>query len=185
MADQSGSSCFQKLFESALQDYEKKTGITLTQHPLAVRLRSCQSVEDITTLLQSQVQGVGCLQASDKMMKSIERTLSILNPLSAAASLSTDMASPKALRAGSESDRFFFHFCRPYNPRKRYRLVSVSYSMYVPFPSPHVGILVTSKRTRRPTASFPVVTHSPTCLNRSNYSSTVSTYIRGSLLRPQ
>jgi hypothetical protein len=106
MADQSGSSCFQELFESALQDYEKKTGITLAQHPLAVQLRSRQSAEDITTLLRSQVQGLGYLQAGDKMIKSIERTLSILNPLSAASSLSTDMASPKPLRAGFASERF-------------------------------------------------------------------------------
>lgn len=184
MAHQSGSSRFQELFECALQDYEQKTGIALAQHPLAVQLRSDQSVEDITTLLRSQVQGVGYQQRSDKMMKSIERTLSILNPLSAVVSLSVDMASPKALRADRHLT-VFSRFCRPYNPRKRYRLVSVSYLVYVHFPSPYVGTLVTPKRTSRPTASFPVVMHSSTCLNRSNYSSTVSTYIRGCLLRPQ
>jgi hypothetical protein len=109
MADQSQSSCFQELFESALQNYETKTGVTLTQHPLAVQLQSCQSIADITTLLQSQVQGVNSPQESDRIMKSIERILSILTPLSAAASLAVDMASQTAPRAASASmisDRF-------------------------------------------------------------------------------
>jgi len=103
MVDQSGPSCFQELFESALQNYETKTGITLIQHPLAVQLQSCQSVEDITALLQSQVQGVSYLQASDRIMKSIKSILSILSPLLAAASLAVDLASQKVLRAVSAS----------------------------------------------------------------------------------
>jgi hypothetical protein len=53
MAAQSGSARFQALFESALKDYEKKTGITLSKHPLAVQLQSCHSEHDITDLLQS------------------------------------------------------------------------------------------------------------------------------------
>ena len=52
MTDHSASHRFQALFESALQAYESKTGITLAQHPLAVDLQDCHSVDDITTLLQ-------------------------------------------------------------------------------------------------------------------------------------
>jgi hypothetical protein len=47
MADHSGSDPLS--FESALQAYQKKTGITLAQHPIAVNLQSCHSVEEITT----------------------------------------------------------------------------------------------------------------------------------------
>jgi len=45
MADQSlaRSARFQVLFESALQAYKKRTGITLAEHPLTVELESCHS----------------------------------------------------------------------------------------------------------------------------------------------
>jgi hypothetical protein len=87
MADQSGSHRFQALFESALQAYGRKTGVTLAQHPLAVQLQSCHSVDDITTLLQERAQAFGNFRERDRMMKSIETTVSILTPLSDAAPL--------------------------------------------------------------------------------------------------
>jgi len=87
MADYSGSARFQALFESALQAYEKKTGITLAQHPLARQLESCHSIEDTITLLQRQVGAVNDSQANDRIMKAIKTTVSILTPLSDAASL--------------------------------------------------------------------------------------------------
>ena len=84
MTEQSGSSHFQELFESALQAYEKKTGITLSRHPLAMKLQSCDSVEGITTLLQGQAKS---FKKSDKIIRSMETIVSILTPLSFAASL--------------------------------------------------------------------------------------------------
>jgi hypothetical protein len=87
MTDQSGSARFQALFESALQAYEKKTGITLAQHPLAVKLQSCRSVEDVTALLQGQAKAFSDFQANDRITKAIKTTISILTPLSDAASL--------------------------------------------------------------------------------------------------
>jgi hypothetical protein len=87
MADQSGSHRFQALFESALQAYGRKTGVTLAQHPLAVQLQSCHSVDDITTLLKERAQAFGNFRERDRMMKSIETTVSILTPLSDAAPL--------------------------------------------------------------------------------------------------
>jgi len=53
MTDQSASARFHALLESALQDYEKKPGITLTDwdDSLAIQLQRCLSIDDITTLL--------------------------------------------------------------------------------------------------------------------------------------
>lgn len=84
MTEQSGSARFQELFESALRAYEKKTGITLSRHPLAMKLQTCDSVEGITALLQDQAKG---FKKRDKIIKSMETIVSILTPLSFAASL--------------------------------------------------------------------------------------------------
>ena len=86
MADHSESAPFQQLFDSALQAYDRKTGITLFQHPLARRLQSCHSVQDVITLLHSQAQAFNDFQR-DRIINSINATLSILTPLSATASL--------------------------------------------------------------------------------------------------
>ena len=86
MGDQSGSTRFRAPFESALEAYEKKTGITLAEHPLALQLQSCHSVEDITTLVQDQASAFGEFRGKDRIMKSIKSTASILATLSATAS---------------------------------------------------------------------------------------------------
>ena len=130
MADQSGPARFQALFESALQDYERKTGITLAQHPLAVDLQDCHSIDDITTLLQGRTQAFSDFRERDRMMKAIKTTVSILNPLSDAASLAdvVGLVRQNALIAFSTSLTFFRH--HSHLPRQ-YRLVSVYYWMYV------------------------------------------------------
>jgi hypothetical protein len=87
MADQSGSTRFRELFESALEGYEKKSGVTLANHPLAVQLQSSLSVESITTVLQGQAQAFNEFRGGDRVMKSIRITVSILTRLSAVASL--------------------------------------------------------------------------------------------------
>jgi hypothetical protein len=100
MADQSGSARLQDLFDLALQAYEKKTSIALAQHPLAVNLQNCQSVDDITTLLQSQAQAFNAFRESDRIMRAIKTIVSILAPLSGALSFANAVGSvrQKALR---------------------------------------------------------------------------------------
>jgi hypothetical protein len=78
MTDQSG---FQAHFDTALQTYERMTGIILAQHPLVVQLESCVSVGDTTAFLQRQAEPVSDFQARDKIMKSIETVVSILTSL--------------------------------------------------------------------------------------------------------
>jgi hypothetical protein len=82
MADHSASTRFRSLFESALAEYEKKTGITLAEHPLAIQLQSCHSIESTTALLQGQAQAFSKFRGRDRAIKSINNTLSILTTLS-------------------------------------------------------------------------------------------------------
>ena len=84
MASQSRSISFQSLLESALLRYEKKTGVTLSKHPLALQLQSCDSVEDFNKLLQHKAKDV---RESEKITKSMKTIVSILTPLFSVASL--------------------------------------------------------------------------------------------------
>ena len=127
MADQSRSARFQALFDSALQAYEKKTHIALAQHPLAMNLQNCQSVDDITTLLQGQAQAFNDFQESDRMMKAIKSIVSILTPLSQAVSLADAVGS---VRQKTLNGMFHIHdiFFRIHSHlRMQYKLVSVYY----------------------------------------------------------
>jgi hypothetical protein len=87
MANQSGVSgpvSFQTLLESALLQYEKKTGVTLSEHPLALQLQSCNSVEDFNNILQDKAKDV---RESERVTRSMKTIVSILTPLSSVASL--------------------------------------------------------------------------------------------------
>jgi hypothetical protein len=120
MADQPGSPRFQPLFESALQAYEKTTGVTLAQHPLAQQLQSCHSAQDVITLLQGQVQAFDELRR-DKIIKSIKATVSILTPLSASLPDSFGLVRPEALMALFHfSDDFFVDTCKGNSGLSRY-----------------------------------------------------------------
>jgi hypothetical protein len=147
MVDQSSSARCHALFESALQTYEKKTGIKLAEHPLVLQLQSCRSIDDISTLLQNQAQAVNNSQSSDRIMKSIKQTLSILNPLSEATSLAddADLVSQQTPVAGFRSLTALFR--RHLSRLQQYRLVSLSYSMYLLPPSSYVDILMTSRES--------------------------------------
>ncbi len=87
MTDHLGSAHFQALFESALQDYVKKTGITLAEYPLAVQLQSCNSVESIDNLVRGQAQAFSNFREGDRITKSIKTAVSKSNTLSATAFL--------------------------------------------------------------------------------------------------
>ena len=88
MSNQSGSVSFQRLLESALLRYEKKTGVTLSKHPLALQLQSCNSVEDFNKLLQDKAKDV---RESEKITKSMKTIVSILTPLSSIVALSDNV----------------------------------------------------------------------------------------------
>jgi len=81
MANQSESVTFQGLLEFALLRYERKTGITLSKHPLALQLQNCNSVEDFNNLLQDKAKDV---RESERITKPMTTIVSILTPISSA-----------------------------------------------------------------------------------------------------
>ena len=85
MTDQLGSSHIRALFEAALHDYQRQTGVELAKHPLAEKLQNCESVESVTIVLREQTQAFGEFRGNDKVLKSLEVVLSGLHKLSAAA----------------------------------------------------------------------------------------------------
>ena len=79
MTDQSGPSHFQEIFEAAFQDFEKQTGKTLANHPLAEKLQSCDSVESVTAVLREQTETSSEIRGKDKVLKPLKNVLSVLN----------------------------------------------------------------------------------------------------------
>ena len=141
MADQSGSTRFQDLFDSALHAYEKETGVTLANHRIALELQHCDTIEGITALLQDQAKD---FRKTEKITKSVEMIISILTPLSFAASLpdTVGLVRQKVLLSSFASLTVSYSHSRP---RKQYKLVSASYLMYVSFSGSYVDILVTTE----------------------------------------
>ena len=87
MSDQSGPSHFQAIVEAALRDYQKKTGKTLANHPLAEKLQSCDSVESVTAVLREQTESSSGIRGNDKVLKTLKNVLSVLHKLSSASSV--------------------------------------------------------------------------------------------------
>ena len=113
------------------------TGISLAQHPLSIKLQSCDTVEAVNNLLQEKAQAFRHFPGSDKIMKSIKMNVSILSKVSSAASLNDafDLVRQKGLRTCLKSLTFIL---RPSHLQRRYRLVSLSYLTYVPLSSSYV-----------------------------------------------
>ena len=83
MGDLSQSSRFRLFFESALQEYQTQTGITLSNRPLAVKLQDCDSIESITALLQEQARAFSEFRGGDgRVMKSLKTVVSVVYMLS-------------------------------------------------------------------------------------------------------
>ncbi len=63
-------------------DYKKQTGIDLAKHTLADRLQDCNSVEDVTAVLREQAQDFNKFREKDKVLKPLQKVLTVLNLLS-------------------------------------------------------------------------------------------------------
>jgi hypothetical protein len=130
MSDHSESTSFRALFESAFQAYENKTGIPLAEHPIAMQLQSCHSVESMTALVQDQASTFNDFRGKDRVTKSVKTTLSILTKLSATASLATLLAwyveTDLMVCSTGTSDIFYSHF----HLHMLYTLALLSYSLY-------------------------------------------------------
>ncbi|KAF8487472.1 hypothetical protein DFH94DRAFT_678494 [Russula ochroleuca] len=91
MSDPSASSHLQVLFEAALQDYEKQTGIALAKHPLADKLHNCDTVESVTAVLHEQTQAFSEFWGEDKVLIPLKNTISVMCKLSATANFGRDI----------------------------------------------------------------------------------------------
>jgi len=87
MSNTSGSH-LQSLFDAALEDYEKQTGMKLIDHPLARQLENCHSVDAIMDVLQQQAHAFTEFRGEDgKVKKSLKRAVHILHVLSTSTTL--------------------------------------------------------------------------------------------------
>jgi hypothetical protein len=76
---QPSSITLKALFDAALQDYKVKTGNTLTDHPIAKQLETCESVNSITTILQEQARSFREFRENDgKLMKALSSSVDVL-----------------------------------------------------------------------------------------------------------
>ena len=87
MGEQLGSTRFQRLFESTLKRYKKNTGITLAQHPLAIRIQNCRSAGSVTDFLRDQIRTSRSFGRNYRIINSVKGTMSILSALSATTAL--------------------------------------------------------------------------------------------------
>ena len=70
---------FAPIFNTALETYKRKTKKDLAKHPLLPRLQSCESPEDILTVLQEQIPASSQTQNSDDgLTKWITPTVNVL-----------------------------------------------------------------------------------------------------------
>jgi len=164
--DMANQSRFGALFESALPSYEKEAGVNLAEHPLALQLQSCHSAESIIAVLQGQAQAFSRFQGSDRVMKTIKSTVSILTRLSATAPLDVDidLVCLQALMASSilvALTDFTAISARERNTRwSRYPARCMFHCLRT-----YEAILVTSKQIRQPRAWLPAMVQSLTFLS--------------------
>ena len=82
MSDLSGASHFKALFEAAFKDYERQTGNTLTNHPLAKKHQSCDSVESVTAVLREQTEASSEIWGKENVLKPLKKVSTVLYKLS-------------------------------------------------------------------------------------------------------
>ena len=81
-ASSSTSSNFQLIFDNALKTYKRRTHINLLAHPLANRLKACNSPSSILTVLQEQAQELN--QSQRRNQKWLDPTVNVLYAFSEA-----------------------------------------------------------------------------------------------------
>jgi len=88
MASLSETCILESLFQSALKEYEKQTGINIVEHPLAAQLEHCDNVKSITEVLQVQAGDFLEFRKSSKSVRNLLKpTVEVLHKLTGTASL--------------------------------------------------------------------------------------------------
>jgi hypothetical protein len=71
------------LFETALNEFEKRTGANLAQHQIINELKNCESADSVIDILQKQAQAFRNFRGDDgKLMIWLKRTVKVLYTLS-------------------------------------------------------------------------------------------------------
>ena len=71
------------LFESALNEFEKRAGTNLVQHPIIDKLKNCESADSVIDALQEQAQVFRNFRGDDgKLMMWTKRTVNVVYTLS-------------------------------------------------------------------------------------------------------
>ena len=116
------------LFSASLQEYKNQTGIALSQHPIAERLRDAYNAKLVTDILQEQVLACNKFEGTDRITKSLGSVVSVLYALSAAVDLNWVCSK---IRIG------LFHLLRLFYShslfQNQYIPGLLSYSLYVSF----------------------------------------------------
>jgi hypothetical protein len=76
---------YQSIFDSALQEYTKKTRKHLSSDPLFHKLQSCSSPDDIITILRQQIPGFdqsSSGSSDDRLTKWLDPTVKVINAFS-------------------------------------------------------------------------------------------------------
>jgi hypothetical protein len=73
----------QSLFETALNEFEKRTGSNLVQHQIIDKLVNCESADSVIDVLQEQAQAFRNFRGDNgKLMTWLKRTVTALYTLS-------------------------------------------------------------------------------------------------------
>ena len=71
------------LFETALNEFEKRAGTSLAQHQIVDKLVNCESADSVIDVLQEQAQAFRSFRGDDgKLMTWLKRTVNVLYALS-------------------------------------------------------------------------------------------------------
>ena len=71
------------LFETALNEFEKRAGTNLVQHQIIDKLVNCESADSVIDVLQEQAQSFRNFRGDDgKLMTWLKRTVNVLYALS-------------------------------------------------------------------------------------------------------
>ncbi len=78
------NSNFEPIFNTALETYKRKTKKDLTSHPLLPSLQSCNSPEDVITVLRDQVPvSIQSRNGDDRLVKWVASTVNVIYAFSA------------------------------------------------------------------------------------------------------
>ena len=71
------------LFETALNEFETRTGTNLVQHPVVDKLMNCRSADSVIVVLQEQAQAFRTFRGDDgRVMTWLKKTVDVLHSLS-------------------------------------------------------------------------------------------------------